>query len=98
MWVARNEAPLRKDVAKIEAYREALRANGLAKLHMKPSFGWEGESIAGVRPGDGPQQLLGASTWGVNCRAHALRPRCGCLGSRRHGLRVLRASRSHASG
>lgn len=38
----RHETRLREDVAKIEAYREAVRANRLAKLHIKPPFGWEG--------------------------------------------------------
>lgn len=42
MWVARHEARLREDVAKITAYREAVRANRLAKLHIPPPFGWEG--------------------------------------------------------
>ncbi|WP_369040543.1 hypothetical protein [Stenotrophomonas maltophilia] len=42
MWVTRHEARLREDVAKIEAYREVVRANRLAKLHIKPPFCWEG--------------------------------------------------------
>lgn len=42
MWVARHEARLREDVAKITAYREAVRANRLAKLHTLPPFGWMG--------------------------------------------------------
>lgn len=42
IWVARHEARLREDVAKITAYREAVRANRLAKLHTPPPFGWEG--------------------------------------------------------
>lgn len=42
MWVTRHEARLREDVAKIRAYREAVRANRLAGLHLKPPFGWEG--------------------------------------------------------
>jgi hypothetical protein len=41
MWVARHEARLREDVAKITAYREAVRANRLAKAHIPPPFGWE---------------------------------------------------------
>ncbi|EKT4441583.1 hypothetical protein QEK83_002237 [Stenotrophomonas maltophilia] len=42
MWVTRHEARLREDVVKITAYREAVRANRLAGLHLKPPFGWEG--------------------------------------------------------
>lgn len=42
LWVARHEARLRDDVAKITAYREAVRANRLAKLHTLPPFGWMG--------------------------------------------------------
>ncbi len=42
IWVARHEARLREDVATITAYREAVRANRLAKLHTPPPFGWEG--------------------------------------------------------
>jgi hypothetical protein len=42
MWVTRHETRLREDVAKIEAYREAVGANRLTKLHIKPPFGWEG--------------------------------------------------------
>lgn len=42
LWVARHEARLREDVAKITAYREVVRANRLAKLHTPPSFGWRG--------------------------------------------------------
>lgn len=42
MWVARHEARLLEDVAKITAYREAVRANRLARLHVKAPFGWEG--------------------------------------------------------
>ncbi len=41
MWVARHEARLREDVAKITAYREAVRANRLARAHIPPPFGWE---------------------------------------------------------
>ncbi|HFF3760165.1 TPA: hypothetical protein ACGCNR_002159 [Stenotrophomonas maltophilia] len=41
-WVARHEARLREDVAKITAYRAAVRANRLAKLHIPPPFGWIG--------------------------------------------------------
>ncbi|HHA2639037.1 TPA: hypothetical protein ACOEOP_000973 [Stenotrophomonas maltophilia] len=41
MWVARHEARLREDVAKITAYREAVRANRLARAHIRPPFGWE---------------------------------------------------------
>lgn len=40
MWVTRHETRLREDVAKIEAYREAVRANRLAKLHISPPFDW----------------------------------------------------------
>ena len=39
--VARHESRLREDVAKITAYREAVRANRLAKLHAPPPFDWE---------------------------------------------------------
>lgn len=42
MWVTRHEVRLREDVAKVQAFREAVRANRLAKLHIKPPFGWEG--------------------------------------------------------
>lgn len=42
LWVARHEARLREDVAKITAYRSAVRANRLAKLHIPPPFGWMG--------------------------------------------------------
>ncbi|WP_414492313.1 hypothetical protein [Stenotrophomonas maltophilia] len=42
MWVSRHQTRLREDVAKIEAYREAVRANRLAKLHIEPPFGWQG--------------------------------------------------------
>lgn len=42
LWVARHEARLREDVAKIIAYRSAIRANRLAKLHTPPPFGWMG--------------------------------------------------------
>ncbi|WP_265354712.1 hypothetical protein [Stenotrophomonas maltophilia] len=42
MWVTRHETRLREDVAKIEAYREAVRANRLAKLQISPPFGWAG--------------------------------------------------------
>ncbi|MBH1670170.1 hypothetical protein I5V00_15835 [Stenotrophomonas maltophilia] len=41
MWVARHEARLLEDVAKITAYREAVRANRLARAHIPPPFGWE---------------------------------------------------------
>ncbi|MBB5531584.1 hypothetical protein GGD72_002367 [Stenotrophomonas maltophilia] len=41
MWVTRHEARLREDVAKITAYREAVRANRLARAHIPPPFGWE---------------------------------------------------------
>lgn len=41
LWVARHEARLREDVAKITAYREAVRANRFAKLHLTPPFGEE---------------------------------------------------------
>lgn len=42
MWVARHEARLREDVAKISAYRDAVLANRLAKVHTLPPFGWMG--------------------------------------------------------
>jgi len=42
LWVARHEARLREDVGRITAYREAVRANRLAKLHTAPPFGWMG--------------------------------------------------------
>lgn len=41
MWVARHDARLREDVAKITAYWEAVRANRLAKAAIPPPFGWE---------------------------------------------------------
>jgi hypothetical protein len=41
MWVARHEARLRGDVAKITAYQEAVRANRLAKVAAPPPFRWE---------------------------------------------------------
>lgn len=41
MWVVRHEARLRDDVAKITAYREAVRDNRLVKAHIPPPFGWE---------------------------------------------------------
>ncbi|MBE5272199.1 hypothetical protein [Stenotrophomonas sp. B2] len=45
MWVTRHEPRLREDVAKIKAYRDAVRANRLATLHIKPPFGWEGRRL-----------------------------------------------------
>jgi hypothetical protein len=42
LWVARHEARLREDVAKINAWRVAVRANRLAKETMAPPFGWMG--------------------------------------------------------
>ncbi|HID9490283.1 TPA: hypothetical protein ACXI1Q_000844 [Stenotrophomonas maltophilia] len=42
LWVARHEVRLREDVAKITAYREAVRANRLAKLQIARPFGWLG--------------------------------------------------------
>jgi hypothetical protein len=33
---------LREDVAKITAWREAVRANRLAKADIEPPFGWTG--------------------------------------------------------
>ncbi|QNG67442.1 hypothetical protein NIPOLPBK_00611 [Stenotrophomonas maltophilia] len=41
IWVARHEARLREDVAKITAYRAAVRANRLARSQLPPPFGWE---------------------------------------------------------
>lgn len=44
LWVARHEARLRDDVAKIVGWREAIRGNRLAKGRLKPPFpGMEGE-------------------------------------------------------
>ncbi|AVO30012.1 hypothetical protein D7T48_11850 [Stenotrophomonas maltophilia] len=40
MWVARHEARLRQDVAEISRWREAVRANRLAKETMKRPFAW----------------------------------------------------------
>jgi len=42
MWVTRQKARLREDVAKIKAYRDAARAKRLARLHIEPPFGWIG--------------------------------------------------------
>ncbi len=42
LWVARHEARLREDVAAINRWREAIRANRLAKLNTPPPFGWMG--------------------------------------------------------
>lgn len=42
LWVARHEARLREDVAAINRWREAVRANRLAKLNIPPPFGWMG--------------------------------------------------------
>lgn len=44
LWVARHEARLRDDVAKIVGWQEAIRGNRLAKGRLKPPFpGMEGE-------------------------------------------------------
>lgn len=42
LWVARHEARLREDVAAINRWREAVRANRLAKASIPPPFGWMG--------------------------------------------------------
>ncbi|WP_445979101.1 hypothetical protein [Stenotrophomonas muris] len=42
LWVARHEARLREDVAKITTWRAAVRANRLAKVGTDPPFGWMG--------------------------------------------------------
>lgn len=42
LWVARHEARLREDVDRIRRYREAVRANRLAKSSIDPPFGWMG--------------------------------------------------------
>jgi hypothetical protein len=42
LWVTRHQARLREDVAKITAWREAVRANRLAKANTEPPFGWMG--------------------------------------------------------
>lgn len=42
LWVTRHQARLREDVAKITAWREAVRANRLAKADIEPPFGWTG--------------------------------------------------------
>lgn len=42
MWVARHEARLRADVAAINRWRRAVRANRLAKLNTPSPFGWMG--------------------------------------------------------
>lgn len=42
LWVARHEARLREDVAKISAYRDAIAGNRLLKESLKPPFGWMG--------------------------------------------------------
>ncbi|HEL4189070.1 hypothetical protein JY441_08770 [Stenotrophomonas maltophilia] len=40
LWVTRHQARLREDVAAINRWREAVRANRLAKLQIPPPFGW----------------------------------------------------------
>lgn len=42
LWVTRHEARLREDVAKITAWRVAVRANRLARANTDPPFGWMG--------------------------------------------------------
>jgi len=42
LWVTRHEARLREDVAKITAWRVAVRANRLPKANTDPPFGWMG--------------------------------------------------------
>ncbi len=42
LWVGRHEDRLREYVGRITAFREAVRANRLAKLHPAPPFGWMG--------------------------------------------------------
>lgn len=42
LWVTRHETRLREDVAAINRWREAVRANRLAKLNTPPPFGWMG--------------------------------------------------------
>jgi hypothetical protein len=42
MWVARHEARLREDVAAINRWREAVRANRLAKTQTSPPLAWIG--------------------------------------------------------
>ncbi|WP_251477594.1 hypothetical protein [Stenotrophomonas lactitubi] len=42
LWVARHEVRLRDDVDQIRRYREAVRANRLAKASIDPPFGWMG--------------------------------------------------------
>ena len=42
LWVARHEARLREDVAKIREYREAIAGNRLLKDSLKPPFGLMG--------------------------------------------------------
>lgn len=39
MWVARHEARLRDDVDQIRRYRDAVKANRLAKSRIEPPFG-----------------------------------------------------------
>lgn len=58
LWVARHEARLRDEVAKIVVWREAIRGNRLAKNHLKPPFpGMEGEES--VRPLQGRFAQIG---------------------------------------
>ncbi len=40
LWVTRHQARLREDVAKITSWREAIRANRLAKGQIPPPFNW----------------------------------------------------------
>lgn len=40
MWVARHEARLREDVARIIRWQVAVRANRLAKASNPPPFSW----------------------------------------------------------
>ncbi|MBA0448663.1 hypothetical protein D7Y61_15225 [Stenotrophomonas maltophilia] len=40
LWVARHQVRLREDVAKITKWREAVRANRLAKAAIPPPFDW----------------------------------------------------------
>ena len=42
LWVARHEARLRDDVAAVNRWQEAVRANRLAKLNIPAPFGWMG--------------------------------------------------------
>jgi hypothetical protein len=42
LWVARHEARLREDAAKIKGYRDAIAGNRLLRGSLKPPFGWMG--------------------------------------------------------